>query len=331
MKVLLTGGAGYVGSHTARVLVRAGHRVTILDNLLHGHREAVRDLPLLQVDVCDRDALASALKQGAFDAVMHFAGLIFVGQSVREPARYYRVNVGGSLNLLDAMQAAGCRRLIFSSTAAVYGIPERTPIPEDHPTRPISPYGQTKLDIEDAFRWHAATGALGAVSLRYFNAAGAAQDGTIGEDHDPEEHLIPLVLRVALGQRESISIFGTDYDTPDGTAIRDYIHIEDLAAAHVLALEAVEVGKAKVYNVGTGRGYSVREVIETARSVTGHLIPADETPRRPGDVPVLVADPSALRRDLAWQPHHSDLRQVLASAWDWHRAHPRGFRSDARR
>jgi UDP-glucose 4-epimerase len=325
MRVLLTGGAGYVGSHAAQALVRAGHDVTILDNLLHGHRQAVAGLPLLEVDLCDGPALAAALKRGRFDAVLHCAGLIFVGESMRDPARYYRVNVVGGLNLLDAMVACGCRRLIFSSTAAVYGIPERTPIPEDHPARPISTYGQTKLEMERALRWYAAAGLLGAVSLRYFNAAGAAEDARIGEDHRPEEHLIPLVLQVALGQREAVSIFGRDYDTPDGTCVRDYIHVEDLAAAHVLALEAVEPGMTKAYNVGTGSGHSVREVIEMARAVTNHLIPVHEAPPRPGDVPTLVAAAEAIARDLGWRPRSSDLRHIIDTAWAWHRTHPGGF------
>ena len=325
MKVLLTGGAGYVGSLTAHALSRAGHHIVVLDNLQQGHRRAVGDLPLVTADLTDRDALLQILAEGRFDAVCHFAALISAGESVSRPDLYYRTNVTGSLNLLEAMIEAGTRRLVFSSSAAVYGSPGRVPIPEEHPVRPVNPYGETKAAVERAIGWYAAAGLVGAVCLRYFNAAGASDDASLGEDHRPETHLVPLVLQVALGRRDAVEVFGTDYDTPDGTCIRDFVHVEDLAAAHVRALEAVEPGRVLVYNVGTGRGHSVREVIDTARRVTGKPVPVVEAPRRPGDAPVLVAAAERIGNELGWQPRYTDLDDIIASAWAWHRRHPTGY------
>jgi UDP-glucose 4-epimerase len=259
------------------------------------------------------------------DAVMHFAAFASVPESVAEPAKYYRNNVGGSLNLLEAMRAVGVGRLVFSSTAAVYGIPDAGPIPEDAPKQPINPYGFTKLAIERALSDYAAAYGLGAATLRYFNACGAADDASIGEDHTPESHIIALILQVALGQRPSITITGTDYPTPDGSCIRDYIHVEDLADAHLRVLERIEPGRFVAYNVGTGVGASVRELVEAARRVTGHPIPVVEGPRRAGDPPSLVASAEAARRDLGWSPRYTDVGSIVASAWAWHRAHPRGY------
>jgi len=325
MNVFVTGGAGYVGSHCVRRLIQAGHAVTVYDNLIYGHRRAVDPAAtFVEGDLADRDRLEHVLRDGHFDAVMHFAAFLNVGESVEQPLRYYRNNVANTLGLLEIMQQVGIRRMVFSSTCAVYGEPPRLPITEDLPRDPINPYGATKLAVEWMLR-DSATWGLGATALRYFNAAGAASDGTLGEDHDPETHLIPLVLQVALGQREYIQIFGTDYPTPDGTCIRDYIHVEDLAEAHVLALEAIEPGRFEAYNVGTGRGTSVREIIEAARRVTRHPIPARESPRRPGDPPVLYADPGRLRAALGWEPRFTDIEQTIATAWRWHRGHPRGY------
>src|SRR4051794_17762091 len=269
MRILVVGGAGYIGSHAVRRLLRAGHDVHVFDNLDLGHAWAAPEGRLIIGDLADRAALESALRSAGAEAVMHFAAFASVPESVADPSKYYRNNIVGTLNLLDAMRAAGARRIVFSSTAAVYGVPDVVPIPEDAPTRPINPYGATKLAAERALADYAAAYGLGTAALRYFNACGAAEDGSLGEDHEPETHLIPLVLQVALGRRDSIAVFGTDYPTPDGTCVRDYIHVEDLADAHLLALDRIEPGRSLTYNVGTGRGFSVHEVIEAARRVTG--------------------------------------------------------------
>lgn len=326
MNVFVTGGAGYVGSHCVKALLAAGHRATVFDNLSAGHRKAVDPrAAFIQGDLARPDEIRAALDTAPFDAVMHFAAYLNVGESVQQPLKYYRNNVANTLHLLEAVHAAGIRRFVFSSTCAVYGRPTRLPITEDLPLEPINPYGATKLAVERMLADCAAAWGLGAVALRYFNAAGASSDGSIGEDHDPELHLIPLVLQVALGRRDSLHVFGDDYPTPDGTCVRDYIHVEDLAAAHVLALERMAPGRFVGYNVGTGRGHSVLEVIQAARAVTGHAIPVVRAARRPGDPPVLYADSDKLRRELGWSPQHTDLHEVIASAWAWHKTHPRGF------
>ena len=325
MRVLVTGGAGYVGSHAAKSLAESGHEVTIVDNLAEGHRAAVGKLPFVEADLLDRDRIAALIKDQDIDSVMHFAAFAYVGVSFTEPAKYYQNNIVGTLALLDAMRDAGVNRIVFSSTCATYGIPQRVPITEDHPQRPINPYGFTKLAIERALADYSHAYGLGYAALRYFNASGAAADGTIGEDHDPETHLIPLVLQVALGQREYAEIFGTDYPTPDGTCVRDYIHVDDLATAHLAALEQLQPGIQMKLNLGTGRGASVQEVIELCRKVTGHPIPARAAPRREGDPPELVADPSAAKRVLGWEAKYKDVRSIIESAWGWHKTHPSGY------
>jgi UDP-glucose 4-epimerase len=319
MRTLVVGGAGYIGSVVAKHLLEAGHDVTVADNLSKGHRWAVPDeAEFRSVDVRDPEALTAVVSEG-FDAVLHFAALSLVGESVAEPVRYFKTNVGGSLNLLDAMRAGGCRRLVFSSTAAVYGEPETIPIPESAPTRPTNPYGASKIAVDMAIGYEAAASGLGAVSLRYFNVAGAS--GRQGELHDPETHLIPSVLKVALGEADAVRIFGTDYPTADGTAVRDYIHVDDLARAHLLALDAtVEPGHC-IFNLGNGTGFSVREVLDTARLVTGCQIPSVESPRRAGDPPVLVASSERIRSELGWTPQKPALEVMVSDAWQWLRAY----------
>jgi len=329
MKLFVTGGAGYVGSHCVRRLCDAGHEIVVFDNLSTGHRQAVDPrAAFTRGDLADGGLLHRALDGAGFDAVMHFAASLDVAESVRLPLKYYRNNAAGTVNLLEAVHAAGIRRLVFSSTCAVYGRPPRLPITEDLPTDPINPYGRTKLAMEWAMRDCADAWQLGACALRYFNAAGAAADGTLGEDHDPEPHLIPIVLQVAAGRRESVSVFGTDYPTPDGSAVRDYIHVEDLAEAHRLALESQEPGVFRCYNLGTGTGSSVQQVIEAARRATGAKIASVPAPRRPGDPPELYADPARIMAELGWQPRWTDLTGTIASAWKWHKDHPHGFTND---
>jgi UDP-glucose 4-epimerase len=325
MRVLVTGGAGYVGSHAAKLLAASGHDVWILDNLAEGHRAAVGKLPLLEVDLHDQPRIVEILRTNRIDSVMHFAAFAYVGVSVREPAKYYQNNIVGTLDLLEAMRAADVRRIVFSSSCATYGIPTKVPITEDHPQNPISPYGYTKLAIERALADYAPAYGIGYAALRYFNASGAAADGTIGEDHDPETHLIPLVLQVALGQRPHVDIFGSDYPTPDGTCIRDYIHVDDLAAAHLLALEKLGDGSALKLNLGTGVGVSVQEVVDICCEVTGTKITARKVDRRPGDPPELVADPALSKRTLGWEARHKDIRETIESAWRWHKSHPHGY------
>jgi len=323
MKLLVTGGAGYIGSIVAKQLLDAGHDVAVLDNLERGHRAAVpQGAELVEADLLDRDALATVVT-GEFDGVLHFAALALVSESVSHPERYYRTNVGGTLNLLEAMSAAGIGRLVFSSTCAVYGEPDEVPIPESAVTRPVNAYGASKLAVDLLIRDFCRAHGLGAVSLRYFNVAGASNG--LGEDHDPETHLIPNVLRAALGAAAEVNIYGTDYPTPDGTAIRDYIHIEDLGDAHLLALDATHEGEHKVFNLGNGSGFSVREVIEVARSVTGADIHAREAARRPGDPPRLVAASDRIRSDLGWKPRKPDLEQMIGDAWAFAQAHPSGY------
>jgi UDP-glucose-4-epimerase GalE len=324
MRVLVTGGAGYVGSHAAKLLVETGHEVLVVDNLTEGHRRAAGSTRLVEADLLDRPRIVGLLKEHRIEAVMHFAAFAYVGVSVRDPAKYYHNNIVGSLSLLDAMRDAGVDRIVFSSSCATYGIPERVPITEDHPQHPISPYGFTKLVIEKALADYSHAYGLGYAALRYFNASGAAADGTIGEDHDPETHLIPLVLQVALGQREVVEIFGTDYPTPDGTCIRDYIHVDDLATAHVASLEKLRPGMQLKLNLGTGHGASVQEVVDLCEEVAGRKIATRAVARREGDPPELVADATAARRELNWQARYS-MREIIESAWAWHSKHPRGY------
>jgi UDP-glucose 4-epimerase len=320
MKLLVVGGAGYIGSVVAAQLIDAGHTVTVADNLSKGHGWAVPPkAAFVEVDVLDAAALAEVVGAG-FDGVLHFAALSLVGESVTEPTRYFRTNVAGTLNLLDAIRAAGVERLVFSSTAATYGEPDEVPILETAPTVPTNPYGASKLAVDAAIGFECAASAargqtFGATSLRYFNVAGAS--GDYGELHDPETHLIPLVLRVAAGVRESVQIYGTDYPTEDGTAVRDYIHVEDLARAHLLALDAITPGNHAVYNLGNGTGFSVRQVVEACRAVTGHPIPAVEVGRRAGDPAVLVASSDKIRAALGWVPEKPELEAMVGDAWEW--------------
>ena len=322
MKLLVTGGAGYVGSIVSRQLLQGGHEVVVLDNLERGHREAVApEARFVEADLRDPAGVSAAVGEG-FDGVLHFAALALVSESVSHPERYYRTNVTGTLNLLEAMRDASVPRLVFSSTCAVYGQPDEVPIREDAPPRPANAYGASKLAVDGMIGDFCLAHGLGAVSLRYFNVAGAAGDA--GEDHEPETHLIPNVLRTAQGRNPQVEIFGTDYPTPDGTAIRDYIHITDLSMAHVLALEAASAGEHRIYNLGTGNGYSVREVIEATRQVTGAEIPVVERDRRPGDPPRLVACAEKIRTELGWEPE-KDLTQMVADAWAFAQAHPQGY------
>lgn len=324
MNILLTGGAGYIGSHVARALVSAGHRCVSLDNLCKGHRQAVTG-ELIVADVADGKAVRQALRKGAIEAVIHLAAFIEAAESVREPGKYFQNNVLAGLTLLEAMRDCGVGKLVFSSTAAVYGRPGRVPIEETAALAPINPYGASKLCVEYMLQAYAEAHGLGCVSLRYFNVAGADPAGDIGEAHDGETHLIPRVLQVALGQRKAAEVFGDDYDTPDGTCIRDYIHVCDLAAAHVLALGAVRPGEVKVYNLGNGEGFSVQQVIQTCRQVTGQAIPAVVAPRRPGDPPRLVASSVKAIGELGWRPKFPDLVTIVEHAWAWHRSHPHGY------
>jgi UDP-glucose 4-epimerase len=323
VKLLVTGGAGYIGSIVAARLLEDDHEVVVLDNLQQGHRDAV-PLParLAEADLLDREAVLLTLGEG-FDAVLHFAALALVGESVSHPERYYRTNVGGTLNLLEAMTTAGVSRLVFSSTCAVYGQPDEVPIAETALPQPTNPYGASKLAVDRMISDFSAAHGIGAVSLRYFNVAGAS--GELGEDHDPETHLIPNVLKAALGVSSRVEIFGTDYPTPDGTAIRDYIHIDDLAVAHVLALAGTRKGEHRIFNLGNGSGFSVREVISAAQQVTGREIPTVEAPRRPGDPPELVAASARIRSELGWKPQKPTLAEMVGDAWAFVQAHPDGY------
>jgi UDP-glucose-4-epimerase GalE len=322
--VLVTGGAGYIGSHAVRELREAGHQVAVLDDLSHGHRQAVpADVPLVDGDLADAEALRRALE--GTDAVIHFAGLLSVAESVGDPASYYRTNVVKGLALLDGMTAAGVRRMVFSSTCAVYGLPVRVPIDEDHPQDPINPYGATKRAFERALIDYARAGRLRAVALRYFNAAGCHPDGSLGEDHDPEVHLVPLAVDAALGRGRGLVIHGDDYDTPDGTCIRDYIHVQDLARAHVTALALAGGEPFQAFNLGTGQGRSVREVVTAVERVTGRPVPVTIGPRRAGDPPLLVAAPERIRRATGFAPTWHDLGALVETVVRWRRDHPNGY------
>ena len=324
MNILVTGGAGYIGSHAVHELMAAGHRVVVLDSLIKGHRWAVPEgVPFVKADIRDASVLAETFEVFPTDAVMHFAAASEVGESMSNPAKYYQDNVAATLSLLVSMNQAGVRKIVFSSTAAVYGEPTVCPIQEDSPLQPTNVYGRTKLIIENMLADFAMAYGFSYVSLRYFNAAGALPTGGLGEDHNPESHLIPLILKTALGQRPSISVYGTDYPTPDGTCVRDYIHVTDLAAAHVLASEHLMAGgDSRCYNLGSQTGFSVREVIEQARKVTGIDFPVTEAPRRSGDPAVLVASSARFQQDFSWQPQYSDLATILQTAWNWHRQQP---------
>jgi UDP-glucose-4-epimerase GalE len=321
MRILVTGGAGYIGSFTVKRLLASGHSVTVYDNLTAGHKWAVPQANLIVGDLKDIDHLDHQLIANRIDAVVHFAAFASVPESVVNPSKYYLNNLSNSLNLMERVRRHDIKRFVFSSTCATYGDPERTPLTEDHPQRPVNPYGATKLAFERMLQDYAAAYGIGAVALRYFNASGAALDGSLGEDHTPETHLIPLVLQVPLGKRPHIDIYGTDYPTPDGTAIRDYIHVEDLATAHVLALEKMKEGAFAAYNVGTGTGNSVKEVIATCEAVVGKKIAQKLAPRRAGDPPVLVASADKIRKELGWVPKFPDLRTIVETAWDWHKKH----------
>ena len=319
--ILVTGGAGYIGSHAVLALKRAGYEVVVLDNLVYGHRDLVEKLQvnLIVGDTSDRTLLDHLFTNHNISAVMHFAAYAYVGESVTDPSKYYRNNVIGTLTLLDAMMAASIKKFVFSSTCATYGIPKTVPIPEDHPQNPINPYGASKLMVERMLSDFDTAYDFKSVCFRYFNAAGADPTGLLGEDHNPETHLIPLVLQTALGKRESVSIFGTDYDTSDGTCIRDYIHVTDLANAHVLGLEyLLNGGDSTVFNLGNGNGFSVQEVIETAKEVTGKEIKVQKCDRRPGDPPILVGSSDKARTIIGWHPQYGDLKDILSHAWKWH-------------
>jgi UDP-glucose 4-epimerase len=347
MRVLVCGGAGYIGSNMTAMLNTDGHEPVVFDNLSTGHRSAVRHAKFVEGDLADYELLIKTLKKYKIEAVMHFAAFIEVGESVREPLKYYRNNLSGTQNLLSAMEAAGVEKFVFSSTAAVYGMPKQLPVTEDSPAEPINPYGQTKWAVERMCHYQSQAGKLRYASLRYFNACGAGNNATLGEDHRPESHLIPLTIRTAMGKRSEVEIYGTDYDTQDGTCIRDYIHIDDLCRAHLLALDRLDpprllvplprlasgdagAGEDKsggelVYNLGTEKGYSVREVIETVKNVSGKNFKVAIADRRPGDAPILTADATKAKNELGWKPEKSKLEEMVSTAWKWHNEFPNGY------
>ncbi len=328
MKVLVTGGAGYIGSHAVQMLIERGNQVVVYDNLGKGHRGAVHsDAALIVGDLHDQTTLSATFEAHQFDGIMHFASQILVGESMQQPFMYLRDNLYTVINVLEQASIHGVKRFILSSTANLFDQPRRVPIDETEALNPGSVYGETKYMAERLLAWMDRLYGIKYCCLRYFNACGAHPDGHIGEAHEPESHLIPLVLQVAMGQREAIEIFGTDYDTPDGTCIRDYVHVLDLARAHILALEALGEGESRVYNLGSGSGFSVLDVIETARAVTGHAIPMATAPRRAGDLPVLVADSDKIGRELGWETEYNNLRAIIETAWNWHRWHPKGYDS----
>jgi UDP-glucose 4-epimerase len=326
MAILVTGGAGYIGSHTVAELLARNEEVVVVDNLQQGHREAVLGGKLYEGDIRDAAFLDKVFQENQIEAVIHFAAHSLVGESMQNPAKYYHNNVYGTLCLLEKMTEYGIKKIVFSSTAATYGEPEHVPILESDRTLPTNAYGETKLAMEKMMRWFDTAHQIKFVSLRYFNAAGAHESGRIGEDHTPETHLIPIILQVALGQRPHISIFGDDYATPDGTCVRDYIHVTDLSDAHILAVEKLRKGgDSSIYNLGNGKGFSVKEVIEIARTVTGHPIPAVMEARRAGDPATLVASSERTKAELGWKPRHDHIEKIIETAWNWHQAHPGGY------
>jgi UDP-glucose 4-epimerase len=327
MRVLVCGGAGYIGSNMTAMLNSEGHEPVVYDNLSKGHIAAVGQTKFVEGDLDDYQSIVETLQEYDIEAVMHFAAFIEVGESVQEPLKYYRNNLSCTQNLLSAMEAVGVEKFVFSSTAAVYGIPESIGggISEDCPTEPINPYGQTKLAVERMCHYQSRAEKLRYASLRYFNACGAGNNATIGEDHKPESHLIPLTIQAAMGKRDDIKIFGTDYDTPDGTCIRDYIHVEDLCRAHLLVLNKLDQKRELIYNLGNGKGFSVREVIETVRQVSGKDFKVVTTEHRPGDAPILTSDATKVRNELGWKPERPELREMVSSAWKWHNEHPDGY------
>lgn len=325
MSILVVGGAGYIGSHMVRLLGKAGHSVVVYDNLSEGHKDAVKHGKLIVGDLHEQDKLAALMKDEKVDAVIHFAASALVGESVVNPAKYYNNNVIATYRLLEAMRSVDVKRIVFSSTCATYGVPSSVPIRESEAQQPVNPYGFSKLVIERMLDDYAAAYGFGFAALRYFNASGASPDGDIGEDHDPESHLIPIALQVALGQREHMTIFGDDYPTQDGTCVRDYIHVDDLGAAHLAALERLQSGEGIKLNLGTGQGQSVQQVIDACRKVTGHEIPVKMGERRPGDPPELVADATKAKELLDWEAKYINLEEIVQTAWNWHQAHPNGY------
>jgi UDP-glucose 4-epimerase len=327
MNVLVAGGAGYIGSHCVRQLTAAGHRPVVLDNLVYGHRAAVpAGVPFEQADLGDEEAVAEVLKRHGIDVVMHFGAYCYVGESVTDPLKYYLNNSAAAVHLLSAMLGAGVTKFVFSSTCATFGVPSKLPMGEDLPQVPINPYGQTKLDVENALRALAHAGKISFAAFRYFNAAGAAEDGSIGEDHKPETHLIPLAIDAAVGRRPSLQLFGTDYPTPDGTCLRDYIHVDDLSRAHIAVFEKLSApGAAFFYNLGTGTPNSNREVIRAVEKATGKKINVIESGRREGDPPALYADSAKAKHELNWKVKFPDIDSIVATAWKWHRSHPEGY------
>lgn len=326
MKILVTGGAGYIGSHVVELLIDRGYQVVVFDNLIAGHRQAVHEEAIfVQGDLLNKAEIENLFQKHSFDGILNFASHILVGESMEKPFKYFHDNVLAMINLTDVAGRAGVKRFIFSSTAALFDEPQRMPINETEAVIPGSVYGETKAWGERMLLWMDRIYGMKYCALRYFNACGAHPGGHIGEDHHPESHLIPLVIKVALDQRENAQIFGTDYDTPDGTCIRDYVHVIDLAEAHILALEALSDGVSRAYNLGSGTGYSVRQVIETVRQVTGQAIPAVETKRRAGDLPILIADSRKIKQELGWQPEFDNLYKIVETAWHWHKNHPNGF------
>ena len=326
MAILVTGGLGYVGSHSVKQLVDRGEQVICLDNLVYGHREAAGGSEVVIGDIGDQALLREIFSKNKIDAVMHFAAFADVGESVADPQKYYINNISKSVAMLQVMLEFDVKMMIFSSSAATFGEPEVVPIPEDHPKNPTNPYGRSKLMLEEILREYEHAYGLRSISLRYFNASGADPSGLIGEDHKPEHHLIPLIIQVALGRREKISIFGTDWPTPDGTCVRDYVHVSDLAQAHLLGLDALRDGKeTTAYNMGNGSGYSVMEVVKMIEKVTGKAIEAVPADRRPGDPAVLVASSNKIIEELGWKPNYPDLEMIVKTAWDWHREHPNGY------